>query len=88
MKVIVFSRHALEQMPDRGATREEVEIAIHEGEKIPAKEGRIAFRRNFPFQKEWKGHYYEIKQVMPVAVEEADRIIVVTIYVFYYGGRG
>ncbi|MBM4463932.1 MAG: DUF4258 domain-containing protein [Chloroflexi bacterium] len=87
MKTIVFSQHALAQMPDRGATHEEVETAIRAGERVPAKEGRIAFRRNFPFQKDWKGHYYEVKQVMPVVVEESDRIVVVTVYVFYYGGR-
>jgi len=49
MKTIVFSQHALEQMPDRGAAREEVEVAIRAGERVPAKEGRIAFRKNFPF---------------------------------------
>jgi hypothetical protein len=75
-------------MPDRGATREEVIEAIAAGETVPAKAGRKAFRRNFPFEKEWKGHYYELKQVMPVVVEEGDRIVVVTVYVFYYGGRG
>jgi hypothetical protein len=47
MKTIVLSQHALEQMPDRGTTREEVEAAIHAGERVPAKEGRIAFRKNF-----------------------------------------
>lgn len=50
MKEIVFSRHALTQMPDRGTTREEVLTAIHTGEQIPAKAGRKAFRKNFPFR--------------------------------------
>jgi hypothetical protein len=87
MKPIVFSQHAAEQMPDRGATQQEVEAAIRAGERVPAKKGRIAFRRNFSFRREWKGHYYEGKQVMPVVVEENDRMVVVTVYVFYYGGR-
>jgi len=87
MKTIVFSQHALEQMPGRGATREEVEAAIHGGERGPAKEGRIAFRKNFPFQQDWKGHYYQVKQVIPIVVEESDRIIVVTVYVLYFGGK-
>ena len=43
MKSIVFSTHALEQMADRGASQSEVEIAINEGEEIPAKQGRRAF---------------------------------------------
>ena len=48
MKTIVLSQHALEQMPDRGTTREEVEAAIHAGERVPAKEGRIAFAKISP----------------------------------------
>ncbi len=86
MKTIIFSRHSLEQMPDRGATREEVEAAIDSGERLPARGRRLAFRKNFPFSKEWKDCYYEMKQVMPIVAEEDDRIIVVTVYVFYFGG--
>ena len=87
MKTIVLSRHALEQMPDRGTTREEVEAAIHTGERVPVKEGRVAFRKNFPFQQDWKGRYYEVKQVMPIVFEESDTMVVVTVYVFYFGGK-
>lgn len=87
MKRLVFSQHALEQMPDRGAKRDEVEITIRDGERVPAKKGRIAFRKNFPFQKEWKGRYYEVKQVMPIIVEKDDTIVVITVYVFYFGGQ-
>lgn len=74
-------------MPDRGATVEEVEAAIRNGEPVPAKGRRLAFRKNFSFHKEWKGRYYEAKQVMPVVTEESDKIIVITVYVFYFGGR-
>lgn len=88
MKSIIFSKHALEQMPDRGASAEEVESAILTGESVPAKRNRLAFRKNFAFRKNWKGRYYEMKQVMPVVAEENDRIIVVTVYVYYFGGRG
>lgn len=73
-------------MPDRGATREEVELAINEGESIPAKKGRKAFRKNFLFKQEWKGRYYELKQVMPIVAVEADQFVVITVYVFYHGG--
>lgn len=87
MKPIVFSTHALEQMADRGANESEVEIAINEGEEIPAKQGRKAFRKNFSFNATWKGRYYEVKQVMPVVVEEPDTSVVITVYVFYFGGN-
>ena len=87
MKTVVFSTHALDQMADRGTDRAEVEKAVHEGEEIPAKQGRRAFRKNFPFHSQWKGRYYELKQVAPIVVEEPDRWVVVTVYVFYFGGR-
>ena len=86
MKPIVFSRHALENLGDRGTREDEVEETIRLGEKVPAREGRWAFRRNFPFQSEWKGRWYEAKQVMAIGVEEPEAWVVVTVYVFLIGG--
>jgi hypothetical protein len=45
-KPIKFSQHALDNMADRGASREEVELAIRTGECFPAKKGRLSFRKN------------------------------------------
>ena len=87
MKPVVFSTHALEQMGDRGAQRSEVEIAISGGEEIPAKQGRRSFRKNFSFNATWKGRYYDVKQVVPIVAEEADTWVVITVYVFYFGGN-
>ena len=84
---IVFSTHALAQMADRGTNEAEVEAAMPEGEEIPAKQGRRSFRKNFAFNSQWKGRYYELKQVMPVIADEADRVVVITVYVFYFGGN-
>ena len=86
MKQIVFSRHALEQLADRGATREEAEQAIDTGEQVPAKRGRLAFRKSFPFNSLWKGKYYPIKQVMAIVKEEESELVVITVYAFYFGG--
>jgi hypothetical protein len=73
-------------MADRGASADEVAEAIRLGEHVPAKMGRTAVRKNFPFAAEWKGRFYESKQVMPITVEETDRWVVVTVYVFFIGG--
>ncbi len=86
VKPIVFSQHALDNTGDRGSSREEVEASVRLGERIPAKQGRIAFRKTFAFDSEWKGKHYEAKQVMPIVVEEADALVVVTVYVFFIGG--
>lgn len=87
MKPIIFSPHALDQLPGRGLTREEVEQTIRTGETIPAKGGRLAFRSNFLFESEWKGRYYAVKQAMPIVAEEPEGLVVVTAYAFYFGAR-
>ena len=84
MKTITFSRHALEQARERGTDKDEMRQAIHEGEKVPAKRGRKAFRLNLPFGGSWAGRTYESKQVMPVVADDPDRFVVVTVYVFYF----
>jgi hypothetical protein len=85
-KKISFSEHALSRLPQRGVTRREVEITINTGERLSAKRGRIAFRKNFSFASKWKNRYHEIKQVTAIVIEEGDTLVVVTIYAFYFGG--
>lgn len=85
-KPIRLSQHALDNMADRSATKEEVELAIRTGECFPAKKGRLSFRKNFSYNAMWKGKYYQVKQVMPIVVEEHNRFVVVTVYVFFIGG--
>jgi len=85
-KPIKFSQHALENLFDRGASREEAEQAIRTGERLHAQKGRIAFRKNFNHNAMWKGKFYQAKQVMPIVTEEPDRFEVVTVYVFFIGG--
>lgn len=82
----MFSNHSIEQMRDRGTDKKEVEKTIREGEKIPAKKDRIAFRKSLIFNSTWKGKKYKIKQVMPVVKEEDNKYVVITVYVFYFGG--
>ena len=52
---IRFHPHALERMKERGAIESEVIEAVNNGERFPAKHGRSGFRRNFSFNKEWRG---------------------------------
>lgn len=56
-KTIKFSQHALDNIFNRGTSREEVERAIRTGERLPAKKGRIAFRKNFTHHGMWKGKF-------------------------------
>lgn len=84
MKPVVFSKHAIERLRQRGTNEQEVRAAAVNGARKPARDGKISCRLNFEFKSTWQGKYYAIKQVAPVIVEEADRIVVVTVYTFFF----
>jgi hypothetical protein len=84
MKKIIFSDHAIEQMVERGASKDEVGVCILKGEKVPAKSGRHAYRMNFQYDNRWSGKYYATKQIMPIVKEEDNEIIIITVYTFYF----
>ncbi len=81
---IKFSKHALEQMQERGASPLEVEEAIRAGEEVPAKKNRRAFRLNFQYNDFWGGRIYRVKQVVPIVVDEGNGVVVITFYVYYF----
>ncbi|MDO9131332.1 MAG: hypothetical protein Q7U34_15855 [Anaerolineales bacterium] len=49
-----------------------------------AEHDRLQCRKDFPFGEEWNGKFYQTKQVRPIFVEEADEIVVVTVYSYYF----
>jgi hypothetical protein len=81
---VVFALHARQRMLDRGAREEDVIQAIHTGEREPAQRGLFPFRLNLEYQREWDGKHYAIQQVAPVVAEEPDKMVVVTVYTFYF----
>jgi len=83
-KPVRFSRHALQQMSERGATEDEVLEAIRSGEPVPAKHGRLGYRKNFQYERLWGGRYYAVKQVLAIIAEEPETLVVVTVYTFYF----
>ncbi len=84
MKPIEFSLHAMQQMAERGTSQEEVVRAIREGKSERAKQERLMYRLNVEYNAVWAGKHYGIKQVAPVVAEEDDRIVVVTVYTFFF----
>jgi hypothetical protein len=69
-----------------GTRRSEAEVqeAVAKGSRDPAKRGRELCRYNFTFGKTWQGQPYAIKQVAPVIKEEANEIVVITVFTFYF----
>lgn len=84
MKPIHLSGHSRENMRYRGATEEEVIEAIQTAPWRPAELGRLECRKDFDYGKDWNDRFYVTKQVRPIFVEEADKIAVVTVYVYYF----
>jgi len=83
MKAIKLSAHALSYTARRGFTVVEVEETIRGSRWEPAELGRMECRKVFPFNREWNGKLYASKEVRPIFVEEADEIVVVTVYTYY-----
>jgi len=82
-KSVYFTRHALDQMKERKATEDEVIEAIRHGNWSPAEKGRLTTTKTFPFNSEHYGRYYTTKEVVPIFLEEAERIVVITVYTFF-----
>lgn len=83
MKVLIHP-HANERIEERGANIEEVIATVEYGESFPAKHGRTGFRRNFPFNSERLGRYYNTKQVEVCAIQEIDAWLVITVVTRFF----
>ncbi len=75
--------HALARLEERGATKEEIIATVENGERIPAKFGRVGFRRNFTYNSMWRGRFYASKQVEAIAVEEEGWLVITAIVRFF-----
>lgn len=83
-KPVVFTRHARDRCAHRGTTEANVTAAIRRGKKEPAQRGLWLYRLNLEFQREWAGKWYAVQQVVPVVEERADRLVVVTVFTYYF----
>ena len=86
VKPIYFSTHARERMLLRGAVENEVTIAIRSGNWQPAKEGKFSARAQFDFNNHSpiNQQFYAHKTVKPVFRELPEKIVVVTVNVYYF----
>jgi hypothetical protein len=49
-----------------------------------AQRGLWLYRLNLEHQREWAGKWYAVQQVAPVVEERTDRLVVVTVYTYYF----
>jgi len=78
------SGHARGQLVRRGVSEDEVIEAIHTSSWQPAELGRLECHKDFPYGREWNAKFYKTKRVRPIFIEEADEIVVVTVYSYYF----
>ncbi|MDD3277191.1 MAG: DUF4258 domain-containing protein [Kiritimatiellales bacterium] len=80
---IQIDPHTLKRAEERGATESEIKEILRTGENIPAKKNRLGRTKVYSFNRERNGKFYEQKRVEVYYVEDAGKIITVTVYVFY-----
>jgi len=80
---IQIDLHTLERAEERGATEEEIKDVILTGLSIPAKYDKIGKAKVYEFKQNRLNKYYKQKRVEAFYVIEGDKIITVTVYVFY-----
>ena len=85
MKPIQFSNHARKRMTGRGATETEIIQTIQSEAWQPALENKKQAKRSFVYglPSPINQQVYAFKKVRVIFVEESDRIVVVTIIVYY-----
>ncbi|OHB64378.1 MAG: hypothetical protein A2Y76_02035 [Planctomycetes bacterium RBG_13_60_9] len=84
MKPIRLSAHALSYCTRRGFTAAEVEETIRTCPWEKVELGRLEARKELPFNAQWNGRTYAVRQVRPVFVDEPNEIVVITVYTYYY----
>jgi hypothetical protein len=76
--------HAIDRMEERMASLEEIRSTVENGESFPAKFGRTGFRRNFPFDNQFRGKHYHTKQIEAYAVPEGVDWLVITVITCFF----
>lgn len=75
--------HTLERAAERGVSEAEIIDVIHTGLAVPAKHKRIGKAKVYDFKQNRHNKYYEHKRVEVFYLIEGDKVITVTVYVFY-----
>jgi hypothetical protein len=81
--ILQIDPHTIERAEKRGTNETEIEDVIQTGVEIPAKSGRIGKAKVYDFKQNRHNKYYEQKKVEVFYLIKGDKIITVTVYVFY-----
>lgn len=80
---IQIDPHTLKRAEERGTNIREIRDVINNGFSIPAKGHRWAKAKIFNYAKKRIGKLYPHKRVEVIYTIQRDKIITITVYVFY-----
>ncbi len=80
---IQIDLHTLKRAEERGTNEKEIHDVILTGTLIPAKYERKGKSKVYDFKQTRLNKYYEQKRVEAFYTTKGDKIITVTVYVFY-----
>jgi len=86
-KKIYFTKHAKKRMEERNVKEEEIIFSIRNKNWEIAREGKFSVSEVFPFNNHHYGRYYKWKEVVCIFEEEEDKIVVITVYSFFFQRR-
>lgn len=80
---IQIDPHTLERSEERGTNDKEIRDVIKTGATITAKYGRSGKAKVYDFKRKRHNKYYEQRRVEVFYTIESNKIITVTVHVFY-----
>ncbi len=80
---IIIEPHTIIRIKERGATEEEVIETLENGNDIIGKYGRLGKENVFLFNRLHGKKYYEEKKLEVYYIVKDERIVTVTVYVFF-----
>ena len=81
--IIQIDPHTLKRAAERGASEDEIRDVINTGSVIPVKRGRRGKAKVYMFNKKRLDVFYKQKKIEVIYTIEHDKIITITVYVFY-----
>lgn len=80
---IQIDNHTIRRAEERGTNENEIKEVMNSGIEMPAKYGHKGKYKVFDFGQNRLNKYYEQKRVEVYYAIENDKIVTVTVYVFY-----
>jgi hypothetical protein len=80
---VLINPHTLARAEEQGTNADEIKDVIETGFTVSAKYGRTGKAKVYEFKQSRLNRYHEQKRVEVFYVKDGERIITVTVYVFY-----